>query len=117
MKNKMKKAEVKKILDKAIENQDFLMSTRDQFTEILTGDCEELTDQEKITIEVGFYCNRCKNMEININCSYCLPLKADKINEYLRQQRKMHDFYVMEKSHLCDRIEYLEERLEKEKDE
>ena len=111
----MKKVEVKKILNKAIEDQDFLMNTRDQFTKMLTGDHGELTDQEKITIEVGFFCNRCKNMEININCSYCLPLKADKINEYLRNIRKMQDFDVMHKDYLEDKINILEEKLEKER--
>ena len=111
----MKKADVKKIVDKAIENQDFLMETQDQYTKMLTGDHGELTDSEKITIEVGFFCNRCKDMEININCSYCLPLKADKINEYLRQTRKMHDFHIMRLDYMQDRIDVLEERLEKEK--
>ena len=111
----MKKADVKKILNKAIEDQDFLMNTQDQFTKMLTGDHGELTDQEKITIEVGFFCNRCKNMEININCSYCLPLKADKINEYLRNIRKMQDFDVMHKDYLEDKINILEEKLEKER--
>ena len=111
----MKKADVKKIVDKAIENQDFLMETQDQYTKMLTGDHGELTDSEKITIEVGFFCNRCKNMEININCSYCLPLKAEKINEYLRQTRKMHDLHIMQKDYMQDRIDVLEERLEKEK--
>ena len=110
----MKKADVKKIVDKAIENQDFLMETQDQYTKMLTGDHGELTDQEKITIEVGFFCNRCKNMEININCSYCLPLKADNINKYLREIRKMHDLFVREKAYLYDKIEFLTERLEKE---
>ena len=90
------------------------MDTRDQYTKMLTGDHGELTDQEKITIEVGFFCNRCKDMEININCSYCLPLKADKINEYLRQARKMNDLHIMEKDYWCDRVNILEERLEKE---
>tara|TARA_Y100000310_G_scaffold221364_1_gene222929 strand:- start:18 stop:356 length:339 start_codon:yes stop_codon:yes gene_type:complete len=112
----MKKIDVKKILDKAIENKDFLDKTKEQYTKMLTGDHGELTDQEKITIEVGFFCNRCKNMEININCSYCLPLKADKINEYLRQIRKTHDLFVREKAYLCDKIEFLEEKLEKGKE-
>ena len=112
----MKKAEIKKILDRTKENQDFLMNTQDQYTKMLTGDQGELTDSEKITIEVGFFCNRCKDMEININCSYCLPLKADKINEYLRQTRKMHDIHIMEKDYLYEKINILEERLEKEKE-
>ena len=107
----MKKADVKKIVDKAIENQDFLMETQDQYTKMLTGDHGELTDSEKITIEVGFFCNRCKDMEININCSYCLPLKADKINEYLRQTRKMHELHIIEKDYMQDRIDMLEEKL------
>ena len=110
----MKKPEIKKLVERVKEDQDFLMNTQDQFTKILTGDHGELTDQEKITTEVGFYCNRCKNMEININCSYCLPLKAEKINEYLRSVRKMHDFHVIEKNYLHDKISILEERLEKE---
>ena len=110
----MKKADVKKILNKAVESQDFLMDTEEQYTKMLTGDHGELTDSEKITIEVGFFCNRCKDMEININCSYCLPLKADNINKYLRQIRKTHDLFVREKAYLYDKIEFLTERLEKE---
>ena len=110
----MKKAEVKKIVERAVEDQDFLMETQDQYTKMLTGDHGELTDSEKITIEVGFFCNRCKEMEININCSYCLPLKTDNINKYLRQMRKTHDLFVREKAHLYDKIEFLTERLEKE---
>ena len=112
----MKKADVKKILNKAVENQDFLMETGDQYTKMLTGDHGELTDQEKITIEVGFFCNRCKDMEININCSYCLPLKAENINEYLRQTRKMHDLHIMQKDYMQHKIDILEERLIKEKE-
>jgi hypothetical protein len=110
----MKRSEVKKILDRAVEDQDFLMDTRDQYTKMLTGDHGELTDSEKITIEVGFFCNRCKDMEININCSYCLPLKADKINEYLRQIRKMHDLHIMQLDYMQHKIDILEEGLEKE---
>ena len=115
----MKKAESNKclnILNKVIEDQDFLMETQDQYTKMLTGDHGELTDSEKITIEVGFFCNRCKNMEININCSYCLPLKAEKINEYLRQTRKMHDLSKMHNDYMQHKIDILEERLEKEKE-
>jgi len=114
----MKKAESNKclkILNKVIEDQDFLMETQDQYTKMLTGDHGELTDSEKITIEVGFFCNRCKNMEININCSYCLPLKAEKINEYLRQTRKINDLHIMQKDYMQHKIDILEERLEKEK--
>ena len=110
----MKKGEVKKLIERAREDQDFLEDTKDQYTKMLTGDHGELTDSEKITIKVGFFCNRCKDMEININCSYCLPLKAEKINEYLRQTRKMHDLSVREKAYLYDKIEFLTERLEKE---
>jgi len=112
----MKKADVKKIVDKAIENQDFLMETQDQYTKMLTGDHGELTNSEKITIEVGFFCNRCKDMEININCSYCLPLKAEKINEYLRQTRKMHDLHIMQLDYMQHKIDVLEEKLEKKKE-
>ncbi len=111
----MKDKEIEKLVEQAREDQDFLMDTQDQYTKMLTGDHGELTDSEKITIEVGFFCNRCKDMEININCSYCLPLKAEKINEYLRQTRKMQDFDVMHKDYLEDKINILEEKLEKER--
>ena len=110
---KMKRKEVEKLLEQAREDHDFLMDTEEQYIKMLTGDHGELTDQEKITIEVGFFCNRCKDMEININCSYCLPLKADNINKYLRQMRKIHDFHVREKAYLYDKIEFLTEKLEK----
>ena len=110
----MKKTEAKKILERAIEDQDFLRDTHDQHTKMLTGDHGELTDQEKNTIEVSFFCNRCKDMELNINCSYCLTLKAEKINEYLRQIRKMHDLHIMEKDYMQCQIDILEERLKKE---
>ena len=82
------------------------------FAQILTRDYEELTDLEKVSIEVGFYCNRCKNMEINIDCSYCLPLKADNINEYLRSIREMHDFAVIERQGLTQMIGMLQDELD-----
>ena len=110
----MNKSDIKKIVEGAIKDQDYLMKTQDQFIKILTGDHGELTDGEKITIEFGFFCNKCKDMEININCSYCLPLKADKINEYLRQTKKMHDFHIIQKYYMQHKIDILEERLEKE---
>ena len=109
----MKRKEVEKLLEQAREDHDFLMDTEEQYNKMLTGDHGELTDQEKITIKVGFFCNRCKDMEININCSYCLPLKADNINKYLRQMRKTHDLFVREKAYLYDKIEFLTEKLEK----
>ena len=111
----MNKKEIEKLVEQVREDQDFLMETQDQYTKMLTGDHGELTDSEKITIEVGFFCNRCKNMEININCSYCLPLKAEKINEYLRQTRKMHDLHIIHNDYMQHKIDILEERLEKEK--
>ena len=62
----MNNKEIEKLIEQAREDHDFLMETQDQYTKMLTGDHGELTDSEKITIEVGFFCNRCKDMEINI---------------------------------------------------
>ena len=51
---KMNNKEIEKLIEQAREDHDFLMETQDQYTKMLTGDHGELTDSEKITIEVGF---------------------------------------------------------------
>lgn len=42
-----------------------------------------LTDFEKMIIETAFFCTKCEQWGFNINCNVCLPIKADKINDYL----------------------------------